>query len=410
MAQSVDTETYILDGRTYTLHTITLPASECSEEATISCLLEPALISLLPNPVPPAHKPITNPNFCVLQTEHKGAGLFAARDIAAGELIMVEHPALILPTGRFPAAVYDELARRLPAKRRAELLAMANARSEEECPSPVEGIVRTNALMLELDPKGTISQEKREIYGGVYPTVNRANHSCGPNATVKWDLSTLTETLYALRPIVAGEEIQKTYINPIFSREKRMSILLNNYRFSCDCPWCNIRSRAQPCANVDLPLTEEEQALVNASDKDRALLGTWIFTHPGYNKWSTDLSRKDDVIINSHMEALALLDKEGMHGLQNLFIEEIAMCYAMLGDLDAFKMWGERVVQLSRIEDPSVARKFEEWLVEPTKLMKKWAWRKRQREQAPGKRKLKTGHAVPVDVVDGFDSFFNDTD
>lgn len=176
MAQSSDTSTCVLEDRTYTLHTITLPASECSEESTISCLLDPELIPLLPNPLPYAHKPIDNPNFRVQQTALKGAGLFAARDIAAGELIMIEHPALILPTGRFPAAIYDELGNRLPEKRRAELLAMANARSEEECPSPVEGIVRTNALMLELDPRGKIPEEKREIYGGVYPTVNRANH------------------------------------------------------------------------------------------------------------------------------------------------------------------------------------------------------------------------------------------
>ncbi|PPQ89261.1 hypothetical protein CVT25_001345 [Psilocybe cyanescens] len=405
MVQSTSTSTCVLEDQAYTLHTLTLPGSEFSEEAVISCLLDPALIPLLPNPLPYAHRPIDNPNFRVLQTAHKGAGLFAARDIAAGELIIVEHPVLILPTGRFPAAIYDELGNRLPEKRRRELLAMANSRSKDECESPVEGIVRTNALMLELDPMGKISEEKKEIYGGVYPTINRANHSCGPNATVKWDLASLTETFYALRPIVEGEEIQKTYINPMFSREKRMETLLNNYRFSCDCPWCDIRSGEQCQIDHDLPFTADEQASIEASDRDRALLGTWIFTHPGYQKWSTDLSRTDDVIITSHLEALALIDKEGMHGLQNLFIREIAMCYAMLGDLDAFRQWGERVVQLSQIEDSPVARKFEEWLVDPPKLMKKWAWRKRQREQMPGKRMLKADNTAAIDIVD-FDILF----
>ena len=53
---------------------------------------------------------------------------------------------------------------------------MANARNKDECESSVEGIVRTNALMLELDAKGVVREERREIYGGVYPFINRANH------------------------------------------------------------------------------------------------------------------------------------------------------------------------------------------------------------------------------------------
>ena len=46
----------------------------------------------------------------------------------------------------------------------------------EECESAVEGIVRTNALQLELDSKGKIPREEREVYGGVYPLINRGNH------------------------------------------------------------------------------------------------------------------------------------------------------------------------------------------------------------------------------------------
>lgn len=191
-------------------------------------------------------------------------------------------------------------------------------------------------------------------------------------------------SLYALRSIAAGEEICKTYVNPALPRETRMSILSKNYRFTCDCPWCNIRQ--SPAVNTELEskaeeFTPEELDRIAASDRDRALLGTWIFTRPGYKKWSTDLARADDLVISSHLEALSLIEKEGMQGLQNLFVEEIAMCYAMLGDLDAFRDWGAKVVKLARVEDPDLARKFEVWLVDPKRKMKKWAWRKRQRER-----------------------------
>ena len=77
-----------------------------------------------------------------------------------------------LPAGKFPSEVYDELGSRLPEGRRKELMALSNCRSPEECPSAVEGIVRTNALQLELDPKGKMMREEREAYSGVYPLLN----------------------------------------------------------------------------------------------------------------------------------------------------------------------------------------------------------------------------------------------
>jgi hypothetical protein len=169
--------TWVINEWTYTLHTIVLPSSDpTQEDGAISCLLNPDLIPLLPNPLPEVHKPTADPCFVVRHAENKGAGQFATRDVPAGALVMVEHPALILPTGRFPAELYDALGARLLEWRRKELMALSNCRSPEECASAVEGIVRTNALQLELDPKGKIQREEGEVYGGVYPLINRGNH------------------------------------------------------------------------------------------------------------------------------------------------------------------------------------------------------------------------------------------
>ena len=132
-------------------------------------------------------------------------------------------------------------------------------------------------------------------------------------------------------------------------------------------------------SNEKPAFSSSELSQITVSDNNRALLLKWIFTHPGYLKWSTDLCRPDDLVINAHLEALALIDKEGLQGLQNLFTEEIAMCYAILGEEVEFRRWGQRVVQLSRVEDPPLAAKFEEWLENPPKKFKKWAWRKKQR-------------------------------
>ena len=57
-------------------------------------------------------------------------------------------------------------------------MSMANSRTTEECPSPVEGIVRTNALALQLKfPKSMANDgPDAKLYGGVYPLLNRCNH------------------------------------------------------------------------------------------------------------------------------------------------------------------------------------------------------------------------------------------
>ena len=188
----------------------------------------------------------------------------------------------------------------------------------------------------------------------------------------------MTLSLYALRPIREGEEILKTYLDPALPRATRIAILQKNYRFLCDCPWCNVRKAGSVIEDDDF--TAAELKLISDSDQRRAALGSWISTHLGYRKWYADLARPDDLVITSHLEALALMEREGMQGMQPIFIEELAMCYASLGDVDEFKKWGERVIALAQVGDPPMGKKFEEWLVDPERRMKKWAWRKRQRE------------------------------
>ena len=74
--------------------------------------------------------------------------------------------------------------------------------------------------------------------------------------------------------------------------------------------------------NGNLAFSPVELSQIAASDHNRALLVEWPFTHPRYLKWSTNLCRPDDLVITAHLEALALIDKEGLQGLQN----ELTMC------------------------------------------------------------------------------------
>ena len=176
-------KTWTSGNQTYVLHTIVLNPSPAAspltneENTVISCLLNPFLIPLLPD-CSFAQNSIQSTSYCVLPTLHKGFGMFATRDIAAGELVAIEHPALILPAASLSEEAYNEVGLQLPDRRRAELMAMANSRTTEECPSFVEGIVRTNALALQLKfPKSMANDgPDAKLYGGVYPLLNRCNH------------------------------------------------------------------------------------------------------------------------------------------------------------------------------------------------------------------------------------------
>lgn len=186
--------------------------------------------------------------------------------------------------------------------------------------------------------------------------------SCGPNAIQKWDLATFTHTLYAMRPILSGEEITKTYTDITAPRAIRMAKLQRSYGFSCDCPYCT------------LPTPEA----IARSDAARAELRDWRNTHPTYMKWSKDLCRADDTVIQSHLRALELIDQEGMHGMQGIFLEEIALSYAILGQEVEFRIWAERVVELWKELDPEQSEEYTKYLANP-KSFKQWAWRKKQK-------------------------------
>ncbi|KAJ3569477.1 hypothetical protein NP233_g5028 [Leucocoprinus birnbaumii] len=353
----------------YKLTTIYLPSHFPEGTSTpIATLLPPSLSSTLfsTGRLPAFATPYPDdPSYEVLDTPTKGFGMFATRSIEAGELILNEHPVLIVPEIPLPhdSPAWDDMGLSLPEKQRTEMLTMANCRPVEECPSSVEGIVRTNALILDLIPRTKKAKRQPgdnetvpvQRFGGVFLKINRCNHSCGPNAAHKWDISNLSSKLYALRKIQPGEEITIFYTDVTQSRDIRRAELEKNHRFLCTCPHCSPSSSVAP------------------------ELRHWLSTHPSYLKWSTDLCRADDTVTTSHRLALDLINQENAQFLQHIFLEELALCYAILGDEDEFRFWANEFIRKCGIEDPGRASELELWIENP-KRYKKWAWRQKQRD------------------------------
>ncbi|KAF8663652.1 hypothetical protein AX16_000894 [Volvariella volvacea WC 439] len=337
-----------------------------------SFLIDETLVPYLPtNPISKAYpfRPSESWPFEVIDTEHKGAAMFATRDIPLGGVILIEHPVIITPGvlhEQKMSKAYEGLYKAVRPGLRKGLKAMYNCMPEEECDLE-EGIVRTNGTAVELKgPEGAEAPrmaEKME-YGAVFLLLDRANHSCGPNAAHKWDLQSLSSTLYALRPIKKGEEINITYTDGTAPRATRRERLYNNFRFTCQCPYCDLTSWDQ----------------IYESDDRRQEMRSWLQTRPSFTKWSKDLCRADDVVLQSHFEALDIIEREGLHGSQLIFLEEIALCYAVLGEEELFREWAQKVVDMSRIQDPENVKDFGKWLANPQSY-KLWGWRKKQRLQ-----------------------------
>lgn len=157
--------------------------------------------------------PIKDPAHVIRKTSTKGFGMFAQRDIAKGELIVWERPGIIAPglewedgkmKGTEREQVYGLLAHGFVDLESlgghpgnlgnvdielvdVELIDEGRKRLEDirgmaisSCfggEQWVEGVIRTNALVLELF-KGNKKRknEGKVIYGGVCPLINRCNH------------------------------------------------------------------------------------------------------------------------------------------------------------------------------------------------------------------------------------------
>ncbi|KAJ7725632.1 hypothetical protein DFH07DRAFT_946188 [Mycena maculata] len=347
----------------FVLHNTSISDNGEASSTVTACamLLDAPVIPLLSWTLQ-AHPPRPDPPvFVVADAGSKGAGMFAARDIPAGALILVDQPIAVVPSNvisPWKREAFDALLPRISRFSRDSLLALANCKPLSEHPV-VEGIALTNAIQIDLPvPLTTAPQE----YGGIFPNVSRANHSCGLDAAVKWDLASFSVTMYSLRAVRAGEEIHNQYIDVLAPRAVRRSELVR-YGFECMCPHC------------DLP----DAAAVARSDAAREELRNWRHLHPRFLPWSTDICRPDDTIIVSNLRALELIEQEGLYGLQVPFIEEIAMSYAVLGDELQFRDWAQKVVDLCAGQDPERARKFAGWIADP-RSYKQWGWRAKQRQ------------------------------
>ena len=160
----------------------------------------------------------------------KGKGLVARFDISEGTRILCEKPLFTLGSVS-PDKLELVLAAKLKALSKAEQRQFLSLHNNHPGKKPFGGIFKTNAL-----PCGSGSP-----VGGVYPVICLINHSCLPNSHNNWNSNAEHETIHAIRPIRAGEEITISYDRGGPSAVRR-AFLAGAFGFDCNCSGCSLPS------------------------------------------------------------------------------------------------------------------------------------------------------------------------
>ncbi|KAI1763147.1 SET domain-containing protein [Hypoxylon sp. FL1150] len=192
---------------------------EPESQASISVAAEPASqVSTSP----------TSDLFEVQQVPGKGRSLVALCDIAKGTRILCEGP--LFTVNNMPSAELDKvLVPKIKALSKEQQRVFLSLHNNFPGKHAFAGIVKTNAL-----PCGCNS-----VTGGIYPTICLINHSCHPNAHNNWNEELEVETIHAIRPIMAGEEITIDYSEGGPSQVRQLH-LRKAFGFDCQCTACTL--------------------------------------------------------------------------------------------------------------------------------------------------------------------------
>ncbi|KAG7087270.1 hypothetical protein E1B28_013249 [Marasmius oreades] len=339
-------------------HDVCIQTISFTTSASCVTLLEREAVASIPS-VYSNPQPSSNPyqvSLCHSDTDQRSAeyGVFATRKIPRGGAVLVERPVMLVSSNSLAGCNIDQL---LDSKVREAVLRLTDAHAKS-AEGTLEGIMKTNGLEIEIGSTKCIS---------LFLDMSRVNHSCGPNAMWRWDPSSFSITLEAVRPISEGSEITIPYIDCLQSRAERRKQLKALYNFDCYCQYCDVHW-SEPNASVQSDLDRKE--LLEFSTSSHRV--------PSFESWYADKNLPDDALIELHLWALETRAKEGLELFAyKKHIDVIAMCFGALEDVENFRCWTERA-RNARMEEKTESEiaVLETWIQDP-RMFPVWGWRRR---------------------------------
>jgi len=193
---------------------------------------------------------------------------YARRDIELGEIVIAEHPAMIIHSpddGRDDSEdrspYYEIMVDTLPNATAEAYLSLS---WHAEAETIVDAIIGTNAFAVDIG---------LESHKAMLTDASRFNHDCRPNVDYSWSERDLTMSFRAIRKIKKGEEITISYIQTDQPAAVRKADLHFKWGFNCSCHFCTlpqilteqsdermerIDEIMEEIEDVDEPITPEE--------------------------------------------------------------------------------------------------------------------------------------------------------
>ena len=155
----------------------------------------------------------------IRDTEAKGLGVFALRDIEPGTILLSEAPLVTLIDTGSRADPLDIAVNALSPPRKASFLSLHHfSRNKNESVS--RSIVYSNGYSI-----------KDDLATGVFETASRINHSCVPNSHYLWKKSIGRMVFWNRFKLLGGEEVTVDYGH-------KKKYLEKIYGFECQCGGC----------------------------------------------------------------------------------------------------------------------------------------------------------------------------
>ncbi|KAH9877817.1 hypothetical protein J1614_003034 [Plenodomus biglobosus] len=204
----------------------------------------------------------------VKETEEKGKGLFAKRDVAmlfAGESLIVKTPALLVSRDLLATDMVSEkelvltaAVEQLPSATREAVKALDSSTG-----TLLGNLVHNNGIRI----KWPWVDKVPELVA-VVPEIARINHACRPNALWRFDDYTLSVGVFALKDIKPGEEITMSYGYETRSFGRRTKSIEANLGFTCRCSLCSSDSDTIEASNDRLSEIKALKSVLPSEEKD----------------------------------------------------------------------------------------------------------------------------------------------
>ncbi|KAJ7207985.1 hypothetical protein GGX14DRAFT_634679 [Mycena pura] len=287
-----------------------------------------------PSAVPKASAPPRD-MYTIRPSAIAGTGMFAARDIACGEIILVERPFYPEELATWPwdtlkpmmlDALYAFVVERLLERQRTDLFALFS--SDES----VYQLMSQNAI--------TVVESLPGRYTGFHSLI--------------WNADSLSISVNALARIRKGAELLHTYGNQFQHLQPRA------YDFHCKCPVCSLPDASSAADDgirrmLEANVCQIDEMFAESADRDRE-------------------SAYDPAVDACRPHHCALWVRRAMHYLR------LVAAYAALADAEETRFWAARIVALGHPQ-LAVDIAWVETLVADLETAKEWGQKKRLHEQ-----------------------------